>query len=103
MSNNHVSLYSKGELLRLIGARAKQRRLAVGMRQEDLSRAAGVPIATVRRFESGKSVGFESVILIGLALGAETEFASLFPAIERRSLDDVLQSQRQRRRARRRT
>jgi hypothetical protein len=56
----------------------------------------------VRRFESGKSIGFEAVAKIALALHAERAIAELFPAPETRSIDDILKAQRRPRRARKR-
>jgi transcriptional regulator with XRE-family HTH domain len=102
---DNKSIYSEADLLGLVGRHARQRRLDLGLRQKDLARSAGVPIATLQRFEHGHSVGFGSVILVALALGAEEEFTTLFPVPERRSLDDILRAQKrtQRARARRRS
>jgi transcriptional regulator with XRE-family HTH domain len=97
-----IKLYSPQDLLKAVGARARQRRLLLGHRQEDLASTAGVPIITVRRFESGKSIGFEAVAKIALALHAERAIAELFPAPETRSIDDILKAQRRPRRARKR-
>lgn len=94
------SLYSASELTGLVGERAKDRRLARGMRQTDLAEAAGVPLSTLKRFERSGAVGFEAVARIALALGAERELAELFPPAEARSLDQILAANRKRVRAR---
>ncbi|MEA2666406.1 MAG: hypothetical protein QOI11_3350 [Candidatus Eremiobacteraeota bacterium] len=94
------SLYSASELADLVGERAKERRLARGMRQADLAEAAGVTLSTLKRFERSGTVGFEAVARIALALGAERELAALFPPAEARSLDEILVGNRKRVRAR---
>ena len=96
-------LYSLGDLLRLLGIRAKERRLALGLRQQDLATSSGVPIRSVRRFEAGGSIGLEAVLKIATALGAENDFAALFPQLEHRSLDDILRAQHRRSRVRKRS
>ncbi len=97
-----ASLHSSGELLAMVGARARQRRLALGQRQEDLAAASGVPVATLRRFESGHNVGFQTIAQIAIALRAEQMLLGLFPAPETRTLDEIVERRRHRQRARRR-
>jgi transcriptional regulator with XRE-family HTH domain len=94
-----MSIYAPREAAGAIGARARALRLAQNRRQADLATAAGVTLATLRRFEATGRVGFEAVIRVALALGAEREFALLFPAPEARSLDDILDGQHRRARA----
>jgi hypothetical protein len=60
-----------------------------------------VPLTTLKRFERTGQAGFQTVARIALALGAEREFETLFPAPEARSLDQVLAAQTRRRRVRR--
>lgn len=98
-----VNLFSPADLLAAVAKNAKARRLAYGLRQADLASAAGVAIATVRRFEAGQAVGFDAVVAIALALRAEGGFIDLFPAVEQRSLEDILASQKHRVRARKRS
>ena len=93
-------IFSPNELCRLIGRRVKERRLALGIRQIDLSSKAGVPLSTLRRLEAGEG-SLETVARVAFALQAEREFAALFPALDARSLDDVLAANRTRKRARR--
>jgi transcriptional regulator with XRE-family HTH domain len=91
-----INLYSPKELLASVGRRAKQRRLAYALRQIDLAAAAGVTLSTLRRFEAGQSVGLDSVVAIALALRAEDGFLALFPPVETRSLDEIMNAQKQR-------
>lgn len=83
-----------------VGERARELRLARGLRQADLADAAGLPLSTVKRFEHGGTVGFLAVVQIALALRAEREFAALFPAHDARTFDDILAANRKRQRAR---
>ena len=96
----NLSLYSPTEICKLVGSRARQLRLASGQRQTDLAAAAGVTLSTLKRFERSGEVGFETVVRIALALGAERELAALFPPREARSLDEILAANRPRVRAR---
>jgi transcriptional regulator with XRE-family HTH domain len=94
-------LFSPTELCEAIGRRAKERRLALGLRQIDLARQAGVPLSTLKRFEQAGSGSLGTVARIAFALRAEREFGGLFPPRDVRSLDDILIAERPRRRARR--
>ncbi|HZY96141.1 MAG TPA: helix-turn-helix transcriptional regulator [Candidatus Cybelea sp.] len=88
------------EICEAAGRRAKERRLALGLRQIDLASQAGIPITTVKRFENRGKGSLETVARIAYALRAENEFGNLFPAHDARSLDEVLAANRPRRRAR---
>jgi transcriptional regulator with XRE-family HTH domain len=77
--------------------------LAKGLRQTDLAAAAGVPLSTLKRFESRGEAGFGAVVRVAMALGAERAFAELFPPPDTRTLDDVLRAERKRIRARKRS
>lgn len=92
--------YSPGELLQIVGQRAKGRRLALGRLQGEVAEAAGISIATLRRFEAGADVGVEAVVRVALALGVEDEIAALFSPPERRTLDEIAAQNRPRQRAR---
>jgi hypothetical protein len=59
-------------------------------------------LATVRRFEQTGKVGFDVVVGVAIALGAEAEFARLFALPEARSIDDIIKKRTQRARAPRR-
>lgn len=95
-----ATLFSPRDIGVRVGSRARERRLASGLRQTDLAAMAGVTLSTLRRFEAGVNVGFDAVVRIALALGAEREVAEIFSPVETRSLDQILKSQKKRHRAR---
>jgi transcriptional regulator with XRE-family HTH domain len=97
------TLFSPGELAAAVGGRARELRLARGMRQTDLAAAAGVTVSTLKRFESSGSAGFGAVVRVAFALGAERSLDELFAMPDTRSLDDILRMNRKRLRARKKS
>jgi transcriptional regulator with XRE-family HTH domain len=95
-------LYSPGDICRMVGAQARALRLARSLRQSDVARAVGVTLPTISRFERTGKVGFDVVVGVAIALGAEAAFARLFVQPEARSIDEIVAAQRPRARARRR-
>ena len=88
-------LASPRELAERVAKRAHERRLRLGRTQADVASAAGVSLATLKRFEHGEDVGFDVVIKVALAMGAEDQIAALFAAPPaRRSIDAILEAQR---------
>jgi len=101
-NRQHMSLfYSPKELMTRLGERAKERRLVMGQRQADVAKAAGVPLSTLRRFESGANVGIDVVARVALALNAERELADLFAPPRAGTMDELLTRSRRRMRGRR--
>ena len=94
-------LYSARDICRLVGARARALRLARSLRQVDLAKAAGVTVPTINRLEHTGKVGFDVVVGVAIALGAEAEFANLFAQIQTRSIDEIVAARRPRARVRR--
>ena len=77
--------------------------MARGLRQSDVASAAGVPLSTLKRFESTGEAGFGAVVRIAIALSAERPFSELFAVPDTRSLDDILRADRKRVRARKKS
>ena len=97
---NH-DLLSPREICEAAGRRAKDRRLAMVLRQVDLAEHTGIPLSTVKRFENEGRGSLETVVRIAFVLRAEREFSALFPRYESRTLDEILAANRLRQRARR--
>jgi transcriptional regulator with XRE-family HTH domain len=93
-------LYSVGDVCRLVGARAKELRIARSLSQAEVAKAVGVLRTTIIRFERTGRVGFDVVVGIAIALGAEAELASLFAQPRTPSIDEIVSSQKPRRRVR---
>jgi transcriptional regulator with XRE-family HTH domain len=77
-------------------------RIARSLRQIDLAKAAGVTLATISRLERTGNVGFDVVVHVAIALGAEAEVASLFAQSQARTIEEIIATQRPRIRVRRR-
>ncbi len=93
-----MHLYSPGEVAGRIGQRARERRMSLQMRQEDLARAAGFSVDTIRRFERGDGgLTVKALAAIAIALDSAHELMDLFAPAPHGSLDDLLRAQRQRR------
>lgn len=65
-------------LLEDLGTRAKDARLALGWTRKTLATRAGVPEATIKRFETTGRIGTASLIDIAIALDCAEAFESLF-------------------------
>lgn len=91
-----------GDVARTVAARARARRVALGLTQQDVADRSGVNIWTLRRFEASGRVAFDALIRVAVVLDAVEEFGSLFPEPEFRSLDEVIDRPK-RQRGKRRT
>ncbi len=83
----------------MIGARARAVRLDRSLRQSDVAKAAGVTLPTIIRFEQTGKVGFDVVVRIAIALGAEAELTRLFAQPQTRSIDEIVAVRKSRTRA----
>ena len=70
--------------------RARARRVALGLTQQDVADRSGVNVWTLRRFEASGKLAFDALIRLAFVLDAVEAFGSLFPESEFRSLDDVI-------------
>ena len=66
------------EVRRDIAARAQARRFLLNMSQKELAEPSGVPLGSVKRFETTGEVSLSSLLSIALALNALDAFADLF-------------------------
>ncbi len=85
-----LALLTPTEMAIRTAERARARRLALGLRQQDVAERAGVSLASLRRFERTGLIAFDSLLSIAVVLDAVSEFDRLFPEPEFRSIDDVI-------------
>ncbi|MBL8896564.1 MAG: helix-turn-helix domain-containing protein [Planctomycetes bacterium] len=83
------SLLPTAEVLRELGRRLAHVRKQQGLSQEDLARAAGVGIATLRRLEDGKDGKLGSWLRLLMALGMAGAIEGLLPEELRSPLAEV--------------
>lgn len=76
------------EIVRRLCGRLRSERLALRMTQADVAGRAGLGTNTVSNLETGKNVGFESVVRVAIVLGMRKELEGLFlPKLD--SLEDI--------------
>lgn len=90
------------ELSRDAGEAAKRLRLSRNITRDDLAKRSGIPVSTLRRFESTGLAPFLTVVRLAQALGREEEIEALFKADEDLpdSLDEMLEQESSRPRQR---
>jgi transcriptional regulator with XRE-family HTH domain len=91
---------SPTDLCRRIAARAKAARLAANFSQQGLAERAGIPLGTLKRFETAGAASLELVVRIALTLRMENGCENLFEPPRFTSIDDVLAAPPKRRRGR---
>jgi transcriptional regulator with XRE-family HTH domain len=91
------------DILRDLGRRIRNRRIAANLTQGQLAKQAGVARRTITRMEAGENIGIEPIVRVALALDATAEFGALFPTVDTRTLDEILAAQRTPRRVRHRS
>lgn len=83
-----LSFSKPNEVVKRLCDRLRIERLALGMTQSELAGRAGIGTNTVSNLEAGRSVGFENLVRVAMALGRVGELESLFlPRLE--SIEDV--------------
>lgn len=85
-----TTLLGPEELALAVAHRARARRLADDVSQAGLAGAAGVSVATLKRFEHTGQISFVSLVRIAVALDATAELESWFAPAPFRTLDDAL-------------
>jgi transcriptional regulator with XRE-family HTH domain len=90
-------LYSPAEIRKHVAKRARECRVARSLKQSDLARASGVTQSTISRFEASGLIGFDALVKIAIALGAEADLARLFAPAPTPSVDDIVAAAKGRR------
>ena len=96
-----ISLQTPGEIAIGVAARARARRLELNLTQAGLAERAGLSLSSLKRFEGTGQITLVSLVRIAGALGGLSAFERLFGAPEIRSLDQLVERGRPRRRGRR--
>ena len=91
---------SPKDIAKALGGRLKSRRLTLNLSQQGLSLRSGVPLGTLKKFENSGSIALVSFIRLLVALREEAGLDRLLTEPEFKSLDDVLEPPRTRRRGR---
>jgi transcriptional regulator with XRE-family HTH domain len=81
---------SPAEVLAGIAARAKRRRIDLGLTQRELAARAGVSYAALRQLETTGKIPLEALVKIAFVLQAEDVLDALFPPRPLTTIDDVL-------------
>jgi transcriptional regulator with XRE-family HTH domain len=83
-------------ILQQIGARAKEIRLAQNLSRETVCVRSGVPLSTLKRFESTGQIGTAQLIAIAIALDSVEDIGQLFSPKPVKSIDQLEQPKRKR-------
>jgi transcriptional regulator with XRE-family HTH domain len=81
------------ELLRELGRTVRDRRIAQGLSQLEISERSGVPLRTWKRLEGEGEGSLRHLIQAAIALRCEDNLALLFPATAAASMDELLARQ----------
>lgn len=98
MDNMFSTLSSPGTIVADVAARVRARRLEANLTQAGLAVRAGMSTASLKRFERTGLIAFDALVRVAFVLGAENEFGSLFPSQPYKTLDEVVDGQRRRKR-----
>jgi len=81
------------ELLQELGRAVRDRRIAQGLSQLEISERSGVPLRTWKRLEGEGEGSLRHLIQAAVALRCEDNLALLFPAPAAASMDELLARQ----------
>ena len=70
--------------------RARNKRKALKLSQEELARRSGVSFGSIKRFESTSEISLSSLLKIAVALESEDDFNQLFARKNYQSLQEVI-------------
>lgn len=82
-----------------IGERLAAQRLSRNLTQRDLSAAAGISLATLKRLEAGENVSLDTLVRVMGALDLEGRLDALLPPADVRPVDRVRPAGVERKRA----
>lgn len=76
--NIHPALQTPHDVQMELAKRARERRLLLNITQAELAKRSGVPLASVRRFETSGEISLRSFLALALVLEELREVAELF-------------------------
>lgn len=91
-----IKFLPPGHILQQIGERAKQIRLAQNFSRETVCARSGVPLGTLKRFETTGQIGTAQLIAIAIALDSVEDLGQLFAPKPVKSIDQLEQPKRRR-------
>jgi transcriptional regulator with XRE-family HTH domain len=86
-------IMTTGELLQALGRTVRDRRIAQGLSQVEISARSGVPLRTWKRLEGQGQGSLRHLVQAAIALRCEDNLALLFPIPAAASMDDLLARQ----------
>ena len=75
-----INFLTSGQIKSLIAARAKECRLHFDLSRQSLAERSGVPVSTIKRFETLGEISFDSLLRLAAVLDCLQEFNQLFIA-----------------------
>lgn len=78
-----LSLKNEADVLRVVPQIVRERRMVLMLRQADLARHSGVPLATLRLFERTGKISLESLAKILVSINAVDAFLTSFESAAR--------------------
>lgn len=86
---DNLSMYLPSEVEKKIAQKVKNLRLQYQYKRATLAERSGVPVATIKRFETTGKISLSSLLKIANALKCLDSFLNLFPGIEAKTLSDL--------------
>jgi transcriptional regulator with XRE-family HTH domain len=76
-----------------VAKRVRTRRKEKKLTQDEMSKRAGMSLASYKRFEQKGEIAFSSIIKVAIALDCENDFDSLFSKKQFSSLQELIDEQ----------
>lgn len=73
-----INVLSPPQIKIQIAQRARQKRLQLNLSRKTLSLQSGIPISTLKRFETTGDISLDALLCMAMVLDSLSEFAELF-------------------------
>jgi len=91
-----IKYTSSARIVQQIGEKAKAIRLAQNLSRATVCLRSGVPLSTLKRFETTGQIGTAQLVAIAIALDSVGDIGHLFEPKPIRSIDQLAQPKRKR-------